>query len=97
MVCMGTGTEALELMRSRTPALILLSLELSDMPGEDLLRAAHYELTPLPKFAILSHERTGRVDAAMRLGAQWSLVHPYDVDELFRIFDSLFGGLDGDT
>src|ERR1041384_7153020 len=80
----GTGAAALEALREKGIALVLLEVALPDMTGYEICRQIREELGEgLPVFFV-SGIRTEPLDrvAGLLLGADDFIVKPYDADEL---------------
>ena len=76
-----TGTEALSMISSHCPDLIILDLGLPDMDGLDILRnLREWSSLPVVVVSARSHERD-KVDA-LDLGADDYLTKPFGTDEL---------------
>jgi DNA-binding response OmpR family regulator len=83
------GAEALALLRDASPDLLLLDLDLPDMPGEDVLAAADEDLT----VCVLSgrHPTDGLPDGSDSTGIPW-LTKPLDGAALLATLDHLLAG-----
>ena len=76
-----TGEEALSMISSHCPDLVILDLGLPDMDGLDILRSLRsWSSLPVVVVSARSHERD-KV-AALDLGADDSLTKPFGTDEL---------------
>jgi two-component system response regulator CpxR len=79
--CVHTGRLALELMRCRTPAMILLDIGLPDCNGFELLREIHLRVN-VPIIVITARgEETDRI-VGLELGADDYLIKPFSLREL---------------
>jgi response regulator of citrate/malate metabolism len=73
-----SGTEALELVCSTTPDLLLLDMYLPDFSGLELVRRMAATGGPVPDFLLLTAARDiESVRTAMQLGAFYYLVKPF--------------------
>jgi PAS domain S-box-containing protein len=88
------GRLGLELAREHRPDLILLDLNLPDMPGEQLLRTlkADERTVGIPVIAVTGETAGDRPDALRRLGAIDVLMKPYRVQELMTLLNRAMGG-----
>ena len=76
-----TGEEALSMISSHCPDLVILDLGLPDMDGLDILRSLRsWSSLPVVVVSARSHERD-KV-AALDLGADDYLTKPFELDEL---------------
>jgi PAS domain S-box-containing protein len=94
VVAARCGAEALEVTRTRSPALVLLDLNLDDMSGEDVLRAlrtepATREVPVIILSADSSPDRGAQVRAA---GAAAFLTKPIDIARLLATVDRVLAG-----
>ncbi len=73
-----TGAEALEVITSEAPDLLLLDMYLPDFNGLELVRRLSASGDPLPDFLLLTAARDiDSVRTAMQLGAFYYLVKPF--------------------
>lgn len=81
-VAAGSGAQAIEEARRRTPDLILLDRNMPGMTGDEVLRElrSSHGLTDVP-ILILSGEPM-EPDEIQRLGATGAVLKPFDVPEL---------------
>lgn len=81
-VAAGSGEQAIEEARKRTPDLILLDRNMPGMTGDEVLRAlrSENELSSVP-ILIVSGEPLGP-DEVKRLGATGHVLKPFDVPAL---------------
>jgi CheY-like chemotaxis protein len=77
-----TGSEAIEKARSQRPDLVLLDMKMPGMSGDEVIRALRSDagMTNTP-ILILSGEPVGP-DELARLGANASVLKPFDVTAL---------------
>ncbi|MGC9461585.1 sigma-54-dependent transcriptional regulator, partial [Vibrio genomosp. F10] len=78
----GTGRDALDSLKNRTPDLILLDLRLPDMTGMDVLESAKQIHPDVPVIFMTAHGSIDTAVEAMRLGAQDFLIKPCEADRL---------------
>jgi CheY-like chemotaxis protein len=83
------GGLALDLAREHRPDLILLDLDLPDLPGEEVLRRlkADAELRNIPVVTVGADTTAERVQELLALGAIGCLKKPYHVAEFFRTLE----------
>ena len=83
------GRLGLELAREHRPDLILLDLNLPDMPGEQLLRSLKEDARTanIPVVAVTGEVAGDRPEMLRQLGAIDVLMKPYRVQELMAIVD----------
>ncbi|HYC60795.1 MAG TPA: response regulator [Thermoanaerobaculia bacterium] len=81
-IAAGSGEQAIEEARKRTPDLILLDRNMPGMTGDEVLRAlrSENELSSVP-ILIVSGEPLGP-DEVKRLGATGHVLKPFDVPAL---------------
>ena len=87
------GSLGLELARSQKPDLILLDLNLPDMPGEQLLGQlkSDDQTAQIPVIAVTGEMCMSRADQLKTLGAIELLVKPYRVQELTALVNRALG------
>jgi DNA-binding NtrC family response regulator len=78
VIAASTGAEALSVVESVAPDLVLLDLHLADMVGLDVLRALDHAHSDLPVLMLTADRGVDHVVQAMRLGAADYLVKPLD-------------------
>jgi diguanylate cyclase (GGDEF)-like protein/PAS domain S-box-containing protein len=78
----GTGKKALEILRSRTFALMLLDLQLPDLTGLQLLRQLASEGQNVPTILFTAHGSEQVAVDAFHLGVQDYLIKPVEPDRL---------------
>jgi two-component system nitrogen regulation response regulator GlnG len=89
----ATATEGLAAIASKTPDVIVLDLQLPDMPGLDLYREIHPRLPKCPVIFITAHGNTETAIEAMKGGAFDYLVKPVDLDRLSQVLDRAFAAV----
>lgn len=77
-----TGEEAFELINSFDPEIILLDLNLPDMPGMNILRFINSKQLKIITIVMTANGSVNYVVEAMRLGAYDFLVKPIDANRL---------------
>ena len=77
-----TGADALAVLRSRLPLVVLLDLYLPDMDGMEILRLAEAEQWPVAFVVITAHGSINTAVAAMQHGAYDFIVKPFTADRL---------------
>ncbi len=85
------GAEALELVAQRTPAAILLDIEMPRMDGYELMAAIRNQpaFQHLPLIVLTSRAATKHQQRALQLGADAYVVKPYQDDQLLRTVSDL--------
>ncbi|MCK6262156.1 sigma-54 dependent transcriptional regulator [Vibrio sp. ZSDE26] len=78
----GTGRDAIDSLKNRTPDLILLDLRLPDMTGMDVLESVKQSHPDVPVIFMTAHGSIDTAVEAMRLGAQDFLIKPCEADRL---------------
>src|SRR5579872_4656062 len=86
----ATATEALAAITAQAPDVIVLDLQLPDMPGLDLYREIHPRLPKCPVIFITAHGTTETAIEAMKGGAFDYLVKPVDLDRLSQVLARAF-------
>jgi CheY-like chemotaxis protein len=85
----ATGSQGLELAISRTPALILLDLNLPDIHGSDVL--VQLRNTPstqkIPVIVLSSDASPTRIERMLKSGARDYLIKPFDIKRLLFLVD----------
>lgn len=89
VICAGTGSEGLELIRSQCPDIILLDLGLPDISGSDIIKEVRtWTSTPIIVISARTAER--EKVSALDLGADDYITKPFGTSELLaRIRASL--------
>jgi CheY-like chemotaxis protein len=89
----GTGLEGLELAAADPPDLVLLDLNLPDIPGEEVLARLRADpSTAIVPVVIASGEAAARTGVLLDRGASEVLPKPYDLRRLRGIVTGLVGG-----
>ena len=89
LLAAGQGSLALELARQHAPNLILLDLNLPDIPGDQVLRALQAdETTRRIPVVVLSADATERqVERLLAMGVRDYLTKPFDVKRLREVIE----------
>ena len=84
VVCALDGREALALMKSESPALVILDVMMPVMDGLEVLRhaKANEALAAIPVIVVTSREQDSDILEAVKLGAADYLVKPFMPTEL---------------
>lgn len=78
----GLGAEALSFIRTHLPKLVILDLQLPDMPGLDILRTLQSEDLPTAAVVITAHGSINTAVEAMQAGATDFIVKPFAAERL---------------
>lgn len=78
----GTGTEALDMVVTLTPDLLLLDVHLPDMSGLEVLKRLRERGDDVDAIVVTAERDAEYVKGALRGGAAQYLVKPFDLDEL---------------
>ncbi len=89
----ANGSQALDLVASDRPDLVLLDLNIPGISGSDLLEAlkASSATSGIPVIVVTAEEEEGR-RAAMRAGAEDYLAKPFSPRALVRLVERVLGG-----
>lgn len=79
VVTTSSGTEAVELVKSARPDIVLLDIVMPEVDGLEVLRKLR-KFTQLPVIAFSASQ--GNCDDAMRLGANCFMAKPFQPDEM---------------
>jgi CheY-like chemotaxis protein len=84
------GRQAIELARRHQPDLVLLDLNLPDIPGETVLAALRGDpaTRDLPVVVISGDARPDRVEGLRAAGAREYVVKPLDLQRLEELLDT---------
>ena len=80
-VMAGTGAEALRLIATRAPDVVVLDLGLPDMDGKDVIQGVR-EWSQVPIIVLSARDREGEKIAALDLGADDYVSKPFGIGEL---------------
>lgn len=85
------GVEAVEIIGQRTPAAVLLDIEMPRMDGYELMATlrSQPQYQHLPLVVLTSRAATKHQQRALQLGANAYVVKPYQDDELLGTLDNL--------
>jgi len=85
-----SGARGIELARERTPDIVLLDLDLPDIPGHEVLaRLASDPVTQELPIVILSADATqSQVQRLLGVGAREYLTKPIDVRQFLSVIDA---------
>jgi two-component system KDP operon response regulator KdpE len=86
VICTSSGQEALELVSSAKPDIMLLDMVMPIMDGFEVLRKLR-AVSELPVIAVSAH--TSAAEEALRLGADDFLAKPFRPDELVNKIKAL--------
>ena len=87
----SNGAEALELMKSEKPRLILSDWNMPEVSGIDLLRKLRAAQDQTP-FGFITSEASKKLkDFAMNQGASFVMVKPFSVDDMQAALDPILG------
>jgi len=86
VVCTSSGKEALELVSSATPDIVLLDMIMPGMDGCEVLKELR-AFTDLPVIAFSASP--GNQDSALRLGANDFMHKPFDPDDMAKRIGAL--------
>lgn len=78
----GSGKEALEMVASMAPDLLLLDVHLPDMSGIEVLKRLRERGDDVDAIVVTAERDADFVKAALRGGAAQYLIKPFDLDEL---------------
>lgn len=78
----GSGKQALEMVATLAPDLLLLDVHLPDMSGIDVLRSLRERGDDVDAIVVTAERDADFVKAALRGGAAQYLIKPFDLDEL---------------
>jgi CheY-like chemotaxis protein len=86
-----SGLVGLALARTRQPAVVILSLDLPDLPGEDVLQLLRSDdaTRDVPVVVISADAQQRRIEQVLQSGALEYLTKPIDVNHLLFVLDGL--------
>jgi DNA-binding response OmpR family regulator len=83
-----SGAEAIDLVRTQEPDIMLLDILIPDVTGTDVLRQVRtFSQVPIIAFTA----RPEIAQSALKLGANDYVAKPFDVDEMVRRIEILLG------
>jgi CheY-like chemotaxis protein len=91
------GGLGIELAREHRPGLILLDLQLPDIPGADVLQRLQHDprTRQIPVVVISADATPGQIKRLRSLGAREFLTKPLDVKRFFGLLDEVLTNGDG--
>ena len=83
------GSEALEMISSQKPDLVLMDMSLPEVDGYDATQRikADKKLCHIPVIGLSAHAMSGDAEKAAKAGCDAYLTKPIDFDQLFDILD----------
>jgi CheY-like chemotaxis protein len=84
LVCVTTGREALDLVESIRPNLVLLDIEMPEMDGYELAREIKKRTPRIPILFVTANSDREFVDKAVEVGAAGLLMKPLRVNQLLE-------------
>jgi len=87
----SSGEEALQLVRSQDPDLVLTDLKMSGMDGLDLLRHLRADFPEIPVVLLTAHGTVETAVEAMKRGAHDFLTKPFDKQRVLEIMGKALG------
>ena len=87
----SSGEEALQLVRSQDPDLVLTDLKMSGMDGLDLLRHLRADFPEIPVVLLTAHGTVETAVEAMKRGAHDFLTKPFDKKRVLEILGKALG------
>ncbi len=93
LISAALGMEGLEAARSRRPDLILLDLELPDVPGREVLGLIREDpsIRDIPVVVVSAQAEAASVERLLAEGALAYFTMPYDVAKFLDVVDHLLG------
>jgi two-component system, OmpR family, KDP operon response regulator KdpE len=77
----STGKQAIQLCVSLKPDIVLLDLQMPDMPGQDVIIAIR-EWSQVPVIIVSSHQTDENVISGLNMGADDYVIKPFNTDVL---------------
>jgi CheY-like chemotaxis protein len=92
-VTVTEGQEAVAVIRKERPDVILLDLNLPDIPGDEILRQlkSDTELADTPVIMVSADAMGDRIEQLLALGADGYLTKPYKLQEFFAVIEAALG------
>ena len=78
----GSGAEALETVKTRSPQLVILDYLMPDMDGIEVLRRLRRDGVDIPVIMVTAHGTIKKAVEAMKHGATDFITKPFDADHL---------------
>lgn len=91
----NNGKEALELVRKKTPDLVILDLKLPDVSGIETLRRINRLSENTEVIIITGYGSMETTRAAMRLGAYDYITKPFDIDYIRALIEDALSAAPG--
>lgn len=85
-----SGSEALNIIRTKSPDLVILDLMLPGMDGFEVCRLVR-EFTQVPIIILSARGDTGDKVRSLSLGADDYITKPFDIAELIARIKAIFG------
>lgn len=91
MLHAADGRSGIALIRTQRPALVLLDLQLPEVPGEAVLQDlwSDPETRPIPIVVLTADATRGLAQRLISAGARACLTKPLDVQQVLRTLDDL--------
>jgi CheY-like chemotaxis protein len=86
----GNGHEALDILASSTPDLILLDLIMPDMDGFEFLKVMKTKNNKIPVIVLTAYLKETTYQKCMDMGVDGYLNKPYKMTELLNILNNVF-------
>jgi DNA-binding NtrC family response regulator len=83
----ATASTGLKMLRARTPALVLLDLQLPDAPGLDTLDQIKTEFPAIQVIILTAHDSLNNAIESIKRGAYHFISKPYAPEELLSLVD----------
>ncbi|HET6408812.1 MAG TPA: ATP-binding protein, partial [Chthoniobacteraceae bacterium] len=93
LVAVTEGQEAVGVIRKERPDIILLDLNLPDIPGDEVLRRLKNDpdLADTPVIMVSADAMGDRIEQLLALGADGYLTKPYKLQEFFAVIEAALG------
>jgi CheY-like chemotaxis protein len=93
LICAMQGQLGIDLACKHLPALIVLDLNLPDLPGHEVLAKlrSNEETRHIPVVVTSAHTTPARIKAVLEQGADAYLIKPLDIGEFCRVIDEQIG------
>ncbi len=91
LIAAGSAREGLQLARERRPTIVLLDLDLPDLPGEEVLARlkADPQISDIPVVIVAADVGPERLELLKAHGATACIPKPIDIGELLAVIDGL--------
>jgi CheY-like chemotaxis protein len=89
----ATGKIGLQLSETHHPRMILLDLNLPDMPGAEVLRRLQQDpaTAPIPVVILSANATPSEIERMLSAGAKNYLTKPFDIDPFLAVIDEFVG------